>query len=159
MGYIIGMDVTAVSVEGVFLPGAMGMAPAQNGIAARTYKYCQYRNAVPGTVGQVVGYHAPAGVATQGYAQSHVTTDFSDTARQGAGVLVAPVIALNEWCWVQVCGPVTLAAAFTGGLDGQALTIAGATDGNIDVVALVTDQHCATADDASAFSIIASFPY
>ena len=60
--------------------------------------------------------------------------------------------------WVQIKGPATLALALTAGADGNALTAPGATDGTLDVAALVTDAICAYAADASAKKIVCMFP-
>jgi hypothetical protein len=76
----------------------------------------------------------------------------------GAGVLQA-VIATGEYGWVQTKGPATLTTALTAGADGNALTAVGATDGTLDVSALVTDAVVAYAIDASAKIVMCDFPW
>ena len=78
-----------------------------------------------------------------------VTSDLSDSAGVGAGMFMSAP-ADGEYCWVQIAGYATLNTALTAGADGNALTPVGATDGTLDVSALVTDHVCAIAIDASA---------
>ena len=54
--------------------------------------------------------------------------------------------------------PAALTTALTAGADGNALTAVGATDGTIDVSALVTDFICAVAIDASAKIVFLTCP-
>jgi hypothetical protein len=127
----------------------------------KAYKWVKY-NAGAGSVaavaGNVVYYYGVSGDAvTGGYENSEVTMDLTD-AYMGAGVLQA-VIANGSYGWVQVRGPATLTTALTAGADGNALTHVGATDGTLDVSALVTDAIVAFATDISAKKIVCMFPY
>ena len=125
----------------------------------KVYKFVQYKMAagpVVAVAGNVAYYYAPGGVSAG--ATSVVTSDLSDSAGLGAGVLQsAPADA--EYCWVQIKGPATLTTALTAGGDGNALTAVGATDGTLDVSALVTDAIVAFAVDASAKIVMCEFPW
>ena len=100
-------------------------------------------------------YYAPSGVSAG--AVTVVTSDLSDSANVGAGMLMcAP--ATGEYCWIQTGGYATLNTALTAGADGNALTAVGATDGTIDVSAAVTDFICAVAVDASAKIVFLTCP-
>jgi len=122
----------------------------------KCYKWVQY-NAGVGNVAAVAGrvayYYQAAGMAA-----GVVTSDLSDSVNIGAGVLQA-AIANGSYGWIQIKGPATLTIALTAGADGNALTPVGATDGTLDVSALVTDHICAYADDASASMIVCDFPF
>lgn len=132
--------------------------PSSDGIP-RLYKFVQYESAA-GTVAAVANnvcyYYAPSGASAG--STTVVTSDLSDSAGVGAGVLQA-VIADGDYGWIQLTGPATLNTALTAGADGNALTAVGATDGTLDVSALVTDNVCAVAIDASAKIILCQFPY
>lgn len=114
------------------------------------YRYVQYKVAA-GSVAAVAGnfayYYAPSGASAG--ATAVVTSDLSDSAGVGAGVLMS-ALANDEYGWILTNGPYTLTTALTAGADGNALTPVGSTDGTLDVSAAVTDHHCATAIDASA---------
>lgn len=154
--YIAGMYVTNVrtSDEGPeFAVGTKGMTSD-----GKVYKYVQYDTAagsVAAAAGNVAYYYAPSGVSAG--STTKVTSDLSDSANLGAGVLQA-VIADEGYGWIQIKGPATLTTALTAGGDGNALTAVGATDGTLDVSALVTDSICAYAVDASAKIIMCAFP-
>ena len=153
MSYITGMDITATSATLEFQLGQIGQTSD-----GKLYKYVQYvvgAGSVAAVSGNVVGYYAASG-ASAGQVDI-VTSDVSDTARVGAGVL-QPAPATNEYCWIQVAGPATLTTALTAGADGNALTLIGAGDGTLDVVNAATDAVCATAIDASAKIIMCQFP-
>jgi hypothetical protein len=124
----------------------------------KKYKYVKY-NSGAGTVAAVAGnvcyYYAPSG--TSAGATTEVTSDLSDSANVGAGVLQA-VITSGSYGWVQITGPATLTTALTAGADGNAMTPAGSTDGTLDVSAAVTDHICAIAIDASAKIVMCCFP-
>ncbi|MBM1556671.1 hypothetical protein JQV19_08425 [Sulfitobacter mediterraneus] len=125
----------------------------------KAYKFVQYEAgaaATAGVSGEVAYYYA-AGGASAGQT-SIVTSDVSDSAALGAGVLQADV-ADGAYCWVQIKGPATLSIALTAGADGNALTAVGAGDGTLDVSGLVTDAVVAYAVDASAKIIMCDFPY
>lgn len=124
----------------------------------KVYKFVKY-NVGAGTVaaaaGNVCYYYAPSG--TSAGSTTEVTSDLSDSAGVGAGVLQA-VIGDGEYGWIQIRGPATLTTALTAGADGNALTPVGSTDGTLDVSALVTDHICAIAIDASAKIVMCMFP-
>lgn len=124
----------------------------------KTYKFVQYDTGA-GPVAAVAGnfcyYYAPGG--TSAGATTVVTSDLSDSAGVGAGVLQSAP-ADGEYCWIQIKGPATLTTALTAGADGNALTPVGSTDGTLDVSALVTDHICAIAVDASAKIVFVTCP-
>lgn len=123
--------------------------------AAKVYKYVKYEAATAaadGVAGEVAYYYLAGG--TQ---DNIVTSDLSDSVNIGAGVLQA-ALTDGQFGWVQIEGPATLTIALTAGADGNALTPVGATDGTLDVSALVTDHVCAYADDISAMEIVCAFP-
>lgn len=128
----------------------------------KIYKYVQYKagaGSVAAVAGNVCYYYAPGGdFAAEGYTNNQVTSDLSDSAEVGAGVLQA-VIPADGYGWIQIKGAATLNTALTAGVDGDPLTPTGSTDGTLDVVALATDPVCAYAQDASDKTIICDFPY
>jgi hypothetical protein len=153
MSYISGAILAANDVTPKFTPGVIYQAG--NG---KKYKYVQYNTAagvVAAVAGNVAYYYAPGGVSAG--ATTVVTSDLSDSAGVGAGVLQA-VLANGEYGWVQISGPATLTTALTAGADGNALTAVGSTDGTLDVSALVTDAIVAYAIDASAKIVMCRFP-
>lgn len=116
----------------------------------KQYKYVQFNNGagdVASVAGNVCYYYAVSG-ASAGQVDI-VTMDITDSGGIGAGVFQA-VIADTGYGWIQTKGNATLTTALTAGADGNALTAVGATDGTLDVSALVTDTVCAYAVDASA---------
>lgn len=135
----------------------LGVIFEQNldGTATKKFRYIQYEAgaaAVPGVAGEVCYYNGAGATQT-----NIVTSDLSDSAFLGAGVLQAS-LADGEFGWIQIRGPATLTIALIAGSDGNALTPVGAADGTLDVSALVTDHVCAYADDVSANQIICNFP-
>ena len=153
MSYLSGVILTANDTTPKFTPGVVYQA--SNG---KKYKYVQYNTAagaVAAVAGNIAYYYAPGGVSAG--ATAVVTSDLSDSAGLGAGVLQA-VLANSEYGWVQVTGTATITPALTAGADGNALTAVGATDGTLDVSALVTDAIVAYAVDASAKIIMCAFP-
>lgn len=149
----IGVDVTATSTTAQFTVGSK--YEDQNG---KVYKYVQYETGagpVAAVAGNVCYYYAPGGASAG--ATTVVTSDLSDSAGLGAGVLQS-VIADGSYGWIQIRGPATITPALTAGADGNALTAVGATDGTLDVSALVTDAVVAFAIDASAKIIMCMFP-
>lgn len=154
--YIAGMklDEVRTSTEGPqFALGTKGMS-----YDGKVYKYVQYDTAAGGVAavaGNVAYYYAPSGASAGSFTK--VTSDLSDSAGLGAGVLQA-VIADEGYGWIQIKGPATLTTALTAGADGNALTAVGATDGTLDVSALVTDAIVAYAVDASAKIVMCNFP-
>jgi len=124
----------------------------------KAYKFVQYDTGagpVAAVAGNVCYYYAPGG--TSAGATTVVTSDLSDSAGVGAGVLQSAP-ADGEYCWIQIRGPATLNTALTAGADGNALTAVGSTDGTLDVSALVTDAVVAFAIDASAKIVMCMFP-
>lgn len=152
--YIIGTDFTEVYTDPVYGVGQLGMA--NNG---KVYKFVQYETAagaVAAVAGNVAYYFAPSGVSAG--ATTVVTSDLSDSAGLGAGVLQSAPTD-GQYCWIQIKGDATITPALTAGADGNALTAVGATDGTLDVSALVTDAIVAYAVDASAKIIKCDFPF
>lgn len=124
----------------------------------KTYKLVKYNTAVgviAAVAGNVAYYYAASGTSAGQY--DEVTSDLSDSAGVGAGVLQA-VIPNGGYGWIQIRGPATLTTALTAGADGNALTPVGSTDGTLDVSAAVTDHICAIAIDASAKIVMCCFP-
>ena len=152
MAYITGMDKTEVSDTATFMVGQKGMDAAGN-----TFKYVQYdtgAGSVAAVSGQVAYYYAPSG--TSAGAVNVVTSDLSDSANLGAGVLQSAPTD-GQYCWIQIGGTATLSIALTAGADGDPLTPTGATDGTLDVTAAATSPVCAFAIDASAKIIACQF--
>jgi hypothetical protein len=136
-----------------FTVGTLGMD-----YTGKRYKYVQYdtgAGGIAGTAGNVTYYYAPGGVSAG--SSTVVTSDLSDSANLGAGVLVA-AMGDGDYGWVQIGGVATLTTALTAGADGNALTPVGSTDGTLDVSAAVTDNVCAWAVDASAKIVMCNFP-
>lgn len=153
MSYIAGIDLTVIDTTPKFTLGFV--AQLQSG---KKYKYVQYNTgagAVAAVANNVCYYYAPSGASAG--ATTVVTSDLSDSAGVGAGVLQA-ALTNGTYGWIQVTGTATLNTALTAGADGNALTPVGATDGTLDVSALVTDHKCAVAVDASAKIIFCMFP-
>jgi hypothetical protein len=135
-------------------PGETMSAPL-----GKMYKFVQYNSGagpVAAVAGNVAYYYAPGGVSAG--ADTVVTSDLSDSANLGAGVLQA-VITSGDYGWIQIRGTATITPALTAGADGNALTAVGATDGTLDVSAAVTDAVVAYAIDASAKIIKCEFPF
>jgi len=152
MAYITGMDKTEVSDTATFMVGQKGMDAAGN-----TFKYVQYdtgAGSVAAVSGQVAYYYAPS--AASAGAVNVVTSDLSDSAEIGAGVLQSAPTD-GQYCWIQIGGTATLSIALTAGADGDPLTPTGAGDGTLDVTAAATSPVCAFAIDASAKIIACQF--
>ncbi len=154
---IIGLNTTKVktaSENPEFELGTVG----RDDYSGFLYKYVKY-NSGAGTVAAAAGnfcyYYAPSGASAGAYTE--VTSDLSDSAGVGAGVLQA-VIATGGYGWIQVTGYAVLTTALTAGADGNALTPVGSTDGTLDVSAAVTDHICAIAIDASAKKVFLTCP-
>jgi len=150
MGIAIGANLTETYLElGSNTPGLGDIYVGDDG---KRYRFVLY-NGGAGSVAAVASnftyVYAPSG--TSAGLTTTVTSDLSDSAGVGAGMLMsAPSSTVGLYCWVQIAGYATLNTALTAGADGNALTPVGATDGTLDVSALVTDHKCATAIDASA---------
>jgi len=152
MAYITGMDKTEVSDTATFMVGQKGMDAAGN-----TFKYVQYdtgAGSVAAVSGYVAYYYAPSGASAG--AVNVVTSDLSDSAEIGAGVLQSAPTD-GQYCWIQIGGTATLSIALTAGADGDPLTPTGAGDGTLDVTAAATSPVCAFAVDASAKIIACQF--
>lgn len=124
----------------------------------KQYKYVEFNNGagdVASVAGNMAYYYAVSG-ASAGQT-TIVTMDVTDSGGVGAGVFQA-VIADGGYGWIQTKGVATLTTALTAGADGNALTAIGATDGTLDVSALVTDFICAVAIDASAKIVMLTCP-
>lgn len=152
---LIGVDLTKVrtSDEGAeFRVGTLALVTDDDG--DKLYRYVEY-NAGAGSVAAVAGsmasVYAAGGAGGASTSKNVVTMDGSDSLAVGAGVLQA-VIADGGFGWVQIRGTCTMTPALVAGADGNALTRVGATadTGDLDVAALVTDNICAVALDASA---------
>ncbi len=128
------------------------------GPLGKVYKFVQYvggAGAVAAVAGNVAYYFAPSGASA---GAETVTSDLSDSAGLGAGVLQS-AIPISSYGWIQIKGTATITPALTAGGDGNALTAVGASDGTLDVSALVTDAIVAYAIDASAKIIKCDFPF
>lgn len=148
---IMGIDLTRIDTSAAFELGTVAWDDS-----GKAYKYLQYKEgtaAVDGVAGEVAYY-----LATDGYKNSQVTSDLSDTDEIGAGVLQA-IMSEDEFGWLQVKGFATLSIALTAGVDGDPLTPTGAGDGTLDVnVATAANTDiCAWAGDASDLEIICDF--
>ncbi len=122
--------------------------------AGKAYKFVQYdtgAGSVAAVSGNVAYYYT-----LDGYKNSQVTSDLSDSVELGAGVLQSAP-ADGEYCWVQIKGAATLTTSPTAGADGDPLTPTGASDGTLDVVAADTSHICAYAGDISDDEIICDF--
>lgn len=162
MTAFVGADLTATFTSANMTGADSGKVPGIGDLyvdhTGKSYKFVLYNGGV-GSVAAVAGnmtyYYAPSGVSAG--ATTTVTSDLSDSANIGAGMLMAAP-ANGEYCWVQTGGPATLTTALTAGADGNALTAVGATDGTLDVSALVSDFICAVAIDASAKIVLLTCP-
>lgn len=154
-----GINLTQTYTAAMLAEGSTPSVGAVAWVGNKAYKFVQYETAagsVAAVAGNVAYYYAPSGVSAG--SSTVVTSDLSDSAGLGAGVLQA--VALDgEYTWIQIKGPATITTALTAGADGNALTAVGATDGTLDVSALVTDAVVAYAVDASAKIIQCDFPF
>lgn len=137
------------------VPGIGDRYVANDGKEYRFVQYDTGAGGVAAAAGNFAYYYAPSGASAG--ATSVVTSDLSDSASVGAGVLMAAPTD-GQYCWIQTRGEATLTTALTAGADGNALTPVGATDGTLDVSALVTDHICAIAVDASAKIVFVTCP-
>lgn len=156
---IIGVELTNTYTAAALAARGLVVGTKFTNKDGKTYKLYQYDTGagpVAAVAGNVAYFYAPGG--TSAGATTVITSDLSDSAGVGAGVLQSAPTD-GEYCWVQVTGAATLTTALTAGADGNALTPVGATDGTLDVSALVTDSICATALDASAKIVMCHFPH
>ena len=125
----------------------------------KTYRFVQYNagaGAIAAVAGNVVGFYAPGGTSTG--VTNEVTSDVSDTAANGAGVL-AGAPGNGEYGWIQVKGVATLTTALVSGASGQALALSVTTDGTLKVAAAVTETVCAYAILAASKIVMCAFPH
>ena len=149
---VLGIDPTAVHTSAEFLLGQHG---AVVGSPSKVYKYVQYDTG-SGSVAAVSG-NAAYYYTLDGYKNNQVTSDLSDSVEVGAGILQSAP-SDGQFCWIQIRGAATMAAALTAGADGDPLTPTGSADGKLDVTADVTSVVCAIAGDISDKEIICMFP-
>ncbi len=149
---VLGIDPTAVSDTAEFLLGQHG---AVVGSPSKVYKYVQYDTG-SGSVAAASG-NAAYYYTLDGYKNNQVTSDLSDSVEIGAGILQSAPTD-GQFCWIQIRGAATMAAALTAGADGDPLTPTGSADGKLDVTADVTSVVCAIAGDISDKEIICMFP-
>lgn len=127
---------------------------------ARVYKWVSYNSggdAVAAVAGNAVYYHGDNAAVIDSAAD--VTMDLTDSNGIAAGILQA-VIANGSFGWIQIKGVAVMAIAFKAGADGNAMTaVGGATDGELDVSALVTDAIAGYAIDVSAKIILLDCPW
>ncbi len=157
MGIQIGAKIN--EVYDALADNTPGLGDIFFGIDGKVYKFVIYDTGsgpVAAVSGNVAYFYAPGGVSAG--LTTTVTSDLSDSAGAGAGVLQSAPTD-GQYCWIQTKGPATLTTALTAGADGNALTVVGATDGTLDVSALVTDHICAIAIDASAKIVMCDFPW
>lgn len=155
--FLTGINPTETSTTKSVALGSIGTAVVSG--VMKTYKYVQYESgagSVAAASGNVCYYYAAGGTSAGDYTK--VTSDLSDSAEIGAGVLQSAP-ADGEYCWIQIKGPATLTTALTAGADGDPLTPTGSTDGTLDVVAAATDAVCAFAVDYSAKIVLCDFPF
>lgn len=152
---IIGIDPTAVSSTPEFGVGQIGAVVSNNGVT-KIYKYVEYKVG-SGSVAAVSG-NACYYNTLDGYKLNQVTSDLSDSVEIGAGILQSAPTD-GQYCWIQIKGAATMAAALTAGADGDPLTATGSSDGKLDVTADVTSVVVAYAGDISDKEIICDFPF
>ena len=159
VGAILDRVWTAAELSGSEAGKAPGVGDIFVSHDNKKYRFVQYDTGAGGiaaVAGNVAYFYAPGGVSAG--TTNVVTSDLSDSAEIGAGVLQAAP-ADGEHCWIQVQGVATLNTALTAGADGDPLTPTGATDGTLDVVTAATDAVCAYAIDASAKIVMCNFPH
>jgi hypothetical protein len=150
---LVSVDLTANDAAPMFTPGTR--YTTKDGKEYRYYKFNNGAGNVAAVAGNFAYFLAVSGASAGEVTE--VTMDLSDSAGVGAGVFQA-VLTDGYYGWFQTRGHCTLTTALTAGADGNALTAVGATDGTIDVSALVTDFHCAVAIDASAKIVMLTCP-
>jgi hypothetical protein len=162
MTSFVGIDVTKTYTAAQLTGTESGKAPKVGDLYEsfdnKTYRFVKYNQgagAIAAVAGNVVGFYAPGGTSTGVY--NEVTSDVSDTAANGAGVL-AGAPGNGEYGWIQVKGPATLTTALVSGASGQALALSVTTDGTLKVCAAVTETVCAYCILASAKIIMCAFP-
>lgn len=131
----------------------------------KVYKYVSYDEgtaAADGVAGEIAYYKITFDVTTSRSEEIYdVTSDLSDSAYVGAGMLMA-ALTDGYYGWIQVKGPATLTLALTAGGDGASLTPRGSADGTLDVVDPGTSPFgaiCAYALDISSKYVLLDCPY
>ncbi|BCG88511.1 hypothetical protein MesoLj113c_46210 [Mesorhizobium sp. 113-3-9] len=163
MTSFVGIDVTQTFSAAQLTGANSGKAPKINDLYesfdGKTYRFVKYNQgagAIAAVINNVVGFYAPGGTSTG--VTNEVTSDVSDTAANGAGVL-AGAPGNGEYCWIQVKGPATLNTALVSGASGQALALSVTTDGTLKVAAAVTETVCAYSILSASKIIMCAFPY
>ena len=85
----------------------------------KSYRFVQYDTGAGGiaaVAGNVAYFYAPGGASAG--ATNVVTSDLSDSAEIGAGVLMSAP-GDGDFCWIQTRGSCTLNTALTAGADGD----------------------------------------
>lgn len=157
-GASLGNTWTAAQLVGGESYSAPGLGDIYVSHDNKTYRFVKYNGGagnIAAVPGNVVGFYAPGGVSTGLY--NDVTSDVSDTAGLGAGVLQAAPNS-GECCWIQVGGTATLNTALVSGADGQPLVLSTTTDGTLKVAGAATDSVVAYAVRASTRVIACAFP-
>jgi hypothetical protein len=162
MTSFVGIDLTQTYTAAQLTGANSGKVPKVGDLYEsfdnKTYRFVKYNQgagAIAALSNNVVGFYAPGGVSTGVF--NEVTSDVSDTAGNGAGVL-AGAPAHGEYGWIQVKGPATLRTALVSGASGQSLVLSSTTDGTLKVAGAVTDTVCASCILASAKIIMCGFP-
>ena len=162
MSYIAGVvldEITTAVQQAIDGDAVNTIFQDRNGKIYKRIEYEAGAAAAAGVAGEVTYYFAASGDgATEGYANGIVTSDLSDSAEVGAGVLQA-ALTDGTFGWVQIKGAATLTIALTAGADGDPLTPTGAGDGTLDLTTAVTDNICAFGSDVSDKTIMCDFLY
>lgn len=145
-----------VSAESGGMPGIGDIYVSHDNKTYRFVRYVGGAGAIAAVPGNAVGFYAPSGVSTG--VTNDVTSDVSDTAANGAGVLVA-AIPNGGYGWIQVKGVATLTTALVSGASGQALVLSVTTDGTLKVAAAVTETVCAYAISAASKIVMLACPH
>ena len=95
-------------------------------------------------------YGSVAAYYDDDYDDSLVTSNYADSDNLGAGVWQANFTNSQHYGWIQIKGPCVIPGAVTDGAAGNAMTIVGAGNRTLDVMASVTSYPVATLLDATA---------
>ncbi len=162
MGFAVGASLTETYTAAQLTGANSGKVPGigdriedSNGNEYRFVRYRAGAGSVAAVAGNAVGFYAPGGVSTGVY--NEVTSDVSDTAANGAGVLMSAPAA-DEYCWIQTRGFATIATTLVSGADGNALVLSSTTDGTLKVASAVTQTVMAHCIDASANMVMLTCP-
>jgi len=158
VGASLSESYTTAQLTGVNSGGVPGIGDIYVSHDNKRYRFVQYvagAGAIAAVVGNVVGVYAPGAVSTG--VSNIVTSDVSDTAGLGAGILMSTP-GNGDYCWIQTGGVATITPALVSGGDGQSLVLSATTDGTLKIAAAVTEAVVAYAVDASAKIIFCAFP-